>query len=311
MRIFKPFLLFLFLAVFMLPLKAHAMDDAILAIVNDEVITIKDLQAYMKGVYAQLKIEGKSQDEANDIMKQYESKGINQLIDDRLILAAAEKAGIMIKPKPIDERLADIKKKYASEEEFTKAILKEGMTISEIRKKIENQYKGQVVIDDEVRKKVSVNPQEVTDYFNAHASEYRTKPRVFLESIFVKTSFGRSEAKAKIEKAASEIKAGADFKQVSAKYSDLPSVGEINQEDIRPEMKDAVLALRAGEVSGIIEVDNGYYIFKMGGLTSGSDVSLKDMKDQIYQQIFDEKFHKRFEEWLADLRKKAYVEIKE
>lgn len=302
-------ILLLYLTTTFIP-TANALDDAIMAVVNDDAVTVKDLQDYLRSIYAQLRIEGKSPQEVQEIMAQYEQKGIDQLIDDKLILGAAEKIGMTIKPKAIDDRIEEIKKNYPSYKAFQDSLVKEGLTVSEIRKKIENQYKGQYMVDRDVRQKISVNPQEVTEYFNAHASEYKVKPRLYLESIFVKSVYGHDEAKTKIEKALAEIKNGADFKSVSAQYSELPSIGEINQEDIRPELIDKILPVPAGGMTDIIEVENGFYLFKVGGRNIGKEASLKEFKDKIYQQLYEDKFRKRFKDWLEELRKKAYVEIK-
>ena len=103
---------FLFALFFTSP--ASALDDAIVAIVNSEAITVKDLQDYLKNVYAQLRIENKSREEIEEVMKQYEQKGIEQIIDDKLILAASEELGVIIKPKAVDDRIESIRAKYAS-----------------------------------------------------------------------------------------------------------------------------------------------------------------------------------------------------
>jgi len=289
----------------------QAFDDAILAIVNDEAITVKDLQDYLKSVYSQLRIEGKTPEDIKEVMAQYQQKGIEQLIDDRIILGAADKLGVMIRPKAIDERLEGIKKRYPTYQDFLNSIVKEGLTVSEIRKKIENQFKGQVMIEREVREKIAVNPQEVTEYFNAHSEDFTRKARVYVESIFVKSIYGREEALTKIDKAMAEIKGGANFKSVSARYTELPSVGEINEDDLRPELRTKILALDIGGISDVIEVEDGFYIFKLEGRIPGAPATLKEAKDEIYQRLFEEKFKVRFKECIADLGKKAYVEIKQ
>jgi parvulin-like peptidyl-prolyl isomerase len=306
--IISSFLLAVFL-LFHAP-SVQAFDDAILAIVNDEAITVKDLHDYLKSVYAQLRIEGRSPEEIKEVMSQYEEKGIDQLIDDRIILSAADKLGVLIKPKAIDDRLGEIKKNYPSYQDFLNSIVKEGLTVSEIRRKIENQFKGQVMIEKEVRGKITVNPQEVTEYFNAHSEDFTRKPRLYVESIFVKTLYGRDEARAKINKAMAEIKSGVDLKSVSAQNSELPSVGEINETDLRPELRAKIIALPVDGVSDVVEVENGFYIFKLQGRIPGAAATLKDVKDVIYQQLFEEKFKKRFKEWVDGLRKTSYVEIK-
>jgi peptidyl-prolyl cis-trans isomerase SurA len=290
---------------------AWALDDALLAVVNDEAITVKDLQSYLNGIYSQLRIEGRQEQEAREIMKEYETKGVEQLIEDKLVLFAADQAGVQIRPKAIDERVDEIKKKYPSYQSFLSSLTHEGLTVSDIRKKIENQFKGQVIINAEVRSKIAVNPQEVTAYFNAHADEFTLKPRVYLESIFVKSTFGREGAQKKINEAMDKIRAGEDFKAVAAAYSDLPSVGEMTEEALLPEFKEKVDRLTVGAISDIIEVPNGFYILKLEGRAPGARATLMEVKDRIYQRLFEEKFRAQFGEWIAKLRKKAYVEVKE
>ena len=295
---------------FLLVRPSWAMEDAILAVVNDEVITVKDLKEYLQGILGQLKIEGKSQAEAQEIIQQYQAKGVEQLVDDRLILSAADKMEMLIRPEAVNQRLDEIKKRYKNYDEFLDTIKHEGLTVTEIRKKLENQMKGQIVVNNEVRSKVYVNPQEVTDYFNAHRDEFKTTGRVFLNTIFVKSEFDREAAHKKIGQAREKIQKGVGFMLVAQEFSELPSVGEMAEDQLRPEFKRQLDAMNLGDVSGIVEVPEGYYILKLEGRKPGSAATLKDVKDEIYQKLFEEKFHERFKGWIEKLRKKAYVEIK-
>ena len=290
---------------------AWALDDALLAVVNDEAITVKDLQVYLNSMYAQLRIEGRPEQEAREIMAEYQSKGVQQLIEDKLVLFAAEQAGVQIRPKVIDDRVDEIKKKYPTYQVFLDALKHEGLTVSDVRKKIEDQFKGQVIINSEVRSKITVNPQDVTAYFNAHDAEFTLKPRVYLESIFVKMTFGRDAASKKINEALEKIRSGEDFKSVAATYSDLPSVGEMTEDALLPEFKEKVDRMSVGSVSDVIEVANGFYILKLEGRAPGAKATLMEVKDRIYQRLFEEQFRTRFQEWIAKIRKKAYVEVKE
>ncbi|MBF0122053.1 MAG: peptidyl-prolyl cis-trans isomerase [Candidatus Omnitrophica bacterium] len=289
---------------------AWSMEDAILAVVNDEVITVKDLKEYLQGILAQLKVEGKTQAEAQETIQQYQAKGVEQLIDDRLILSAANKMGMLIRPEAIDQRLDEIKKRYKSYDEFLDTIKREGLTVTEIRKKLENQIKGQIVVNNEVRAKVYVNPQEVTDYFNTHKEEFTTTSRVFLNTVFVNSEAGRESAHKKIAEARKKIKQGVGFMLVVQDFSDLPSVGEVTEEQLRPEFKKQLDKMIVGDVSGVVEVPEGFYIIKLEGRKPGTTAVLKDVNDAIYQKLFEDKFRERFKAWIEKLRKKAYVEIK-
>jgi peptidyl-prolyl cis-trans isomerase SurA len=289
---------------------ATAVEDAIIAVVDDDVITAKDLQDYLRGIYSQLRIEGRSDSEMREIMGQYESKGVNQLIEDRLILAEANRQGMQIRPQAVEDRMTEIRKKYPSTQEFLSEINKEGVTISDIRRKVEDQFKARYIVTREVRDKIYVNPQEVTDYYNANLDRYRKRARVYLQSICVKTDFSQGESNAKIQAALEKLKSGADFQAVAREYSELPDIGEVPLDSLNPAFKAVVDTMKPGGVSDAIVTEDGLYILKLAGRSDGVDPSLKKVKEEIYQQLFEEKFKQRFSTWIEGLRKKSYVEIK-
>lgn len=289
---------------------SFASGDTILAVVNREAITEKDLKDYLKSVYMQLRVENKSEQEINDVMGEYEKKGIQQIIEDKLVLFASEQSGLVLRTELVDQRVKEIQSKYPTQKDFEQALIKEGLTVSDIRKKIENQIKGQIIINREVRSKIMIKPQEVTEWFEKNKESLREESKLNVASIFVTTKFDAHQARKKIESAYQEIKQGIDFKAVAAKYSELPSIGVVALKKLKPEMVEVLSALRVGDVSKIIEMSNGFYIFKLDGRREAKEPQLNDVRREIQQRIFEEKFRVKFQEWIEHLRQKAYVEIK-
>ena len=64
-----------------------AVDDTIIAVVNDELITLKDLKDYIRQTYAQLKTEGVEETTIKEIMLDLEVNGLDKLIQDKLVLS--------------------------------------------------------------------------------------------------------------------------------------------------------------------------------------------------------------------------------
>src|SRR3989338_1961258 len=77
------FIILAFLNVVSRPL--WAVDDTIIAVVNDEIITLHDLRDYLEGIYTQLKLEGRSEEEVRKILTEKEKRGLELLIEDKLI----------------------------------------------------------------------------------------------------------------------------------------------------------------------------------------------------------------------------------
>src|SRR3989338_4137760 len=129
---------------------AQLTNDTIIAIVNKEVITLKEIHDYLKAIYMQVKSEGRSDEEIREIMAFYEQNGHNKLIEDKLLLDEANKREITVRPKAVDDKMAEIKKQYASEEDFLRSLVKEGLTVTELRKKIEDQIKVKFLVETDV-----------------------------------------------------------------------------------------------------------------------------------------------------------------
>ena len=289
--------------------EAHT--DAIIAIVNDDVITLKDLRQYVASIASQLRVENKSPLEIQQIMGEYEQKGLDKLIEDKLILAAANEKGIEVRDEIVDKQLTEIKGRYPSEDVFLKSIESEGMTVSDLRQKLTDQLKVKYEVDMEVRDKIFINPEDVTAYYNSHLSDFNLKPKVNLQSIFVSyDKHSKQEAQSRADEARSRLMGGEDFDKVFNQYSDSSSVGEIEQGQMVDTVENVVFSLSLNEVSDPVTVENGIYVFKAIGISQGKQQGLAEVKDQIYNKLLDDQFQVKFKEWVDKLRSKAYVEIK-
>jgi len=314
-KYFLMFVMAVFLAGFLFlapPARANDFNtDAIIAIVNDDAITLKDLRQYVASVASQLRVENKSPDEIQRIMAQYEQKGLDKLIEDKLILAAANDKGLDVRDDIVDKRLQEIKSRYPGEDDFLKSIGTEGMTVSDLKQKLTDQLKVKYLVDMEVRDKLAVNPEDVTQYYNQHTSDFDHKPKVNLQSIFVSfDKHNKQEAASRAGEARSRLMAGEDFDKVFKLYSDSSSIGEIEQGQMVDAVDNVVFSLKLDEVSDPVEVANGIYIFKAVGISAAKQQTLAEVKDQIYSKLLDDQFQSKFKEWVDKLRQKAYVEIK-
>jgi len=285
--------------------------DAIIAIVNDDVITLKDLRQYIASIASQLRVENKSPDEIQQIMGEYEQKGLDKLIEDKLVLAAANDKGIDVRDELIDKRLQEIKGRYPSEDDFIKALNNEGMTVGDLRQKLLDQMKVKFEVDIEVHDKIFVKPEDVTAYYNDHLSDFNHNPSVNLQSVFVSfDKYSKQVARTRADEARSRLLAGEDFDKVSQEYSNASSVGEIEKGQMVDSIEKVVFNLKLGDISEPVEVENGIYVFKVIGTSPAKQQTLAEVKDHIYGKLLDDQFQAKFKEWVAKLREKAYVEIK-
>ena len=290
----------------------YAVEDAIIAIVNDELITLKDLKEYVQATYIELKAQGLAKSELQSIMNELQSNGIEKLIEDKLILSRAKEIGITIRDKAVDQEIDKIKAKYPSEDVFEELLIKNGATITDLKNKISQQLMIKYVIEHEVRSKVYVSPKDITEYYQKNEKDFHKSAHVNLQSIYIQyaSDLQKADARSKAEKALQDIKDGKDFLEVSEKYSDAPSLGEIQRGQLKSDIEDIVFNLSPNVPSHIVDVDGGFYIFNVRGRSPERIVSLEDAKDEIRKVVYQKEFRSKFEKWMKKLKTKAYVEIK-
>ena len=154
-----------------MPTLGWPVEDAIIAIVNDELITLKELKDYAQSTYVSLVAEGLSDAQIQGEMKDMEESGLNKLIEDKLILSKANLIGINVREGIIDERVNEVKERYDSEQLLIDALVKNGATMTDLRNKIRDQFKTKFIVDHEVKSKIYVNPQEVTNYYEQNKNQ--------------------------------------------------------------------------------------------------------------------------------------------
>jgi len=288
-----------------------AMEDAIIAVVNNELITLKDLKDYVHSTYVSLVAEGMSDADIKKTMAGLELNGTIQLIEDKLILSKAKNIGIEVREILVDERIDAMRKKYNSEQDFIDAVVNTGATITDLRNKIRDQLKIKFIIDHMVRSKIYVNPQEVTDYYEKNKSDFGKAARINLESIFIPFGDDKEASLAKVGEVLTKIEERADFNDLIEQYSQAPSVGIIERGHLLAPIEETAFNLELNETSSAVEVENGTYIFKLIGKVPPEIAALEYVKDSIYDLLFKQKFKSQFMKWLEELKEDAYIEIKQ
>jgi len=288
-----------------------SVEDAIIAVVNDELITLKDLKDYAQSTYVNLVAQGLSDSQIEAEMKDLDERGVNKLIEDKLILSRANTIGIEVRGTIIDERVDELIEQYGSEQKLIDALVKNGSTVTDLRNRILEQLKIQFLIDHEVKSKIFVNPQEVTRYYEDNKTRFAKGDRINLESVFIAYEPDKEEALRKSQQALKEITDGVDFKEIIRKYSNMPSVGMIERGQLLPKIENIAFNLEVNEISSPIEVDTGIYFFKLIGKSPAQIADLEDVKDSIYDLLYKQKFKSEFLTWIEGLKKDAYIEIKQ
>lgn len=296
-------------------------EDRIVAIVNDEVITLSELDATLQSFMKRVeKIPQEAQREK--IVAQARVAAMDKLINNMLLEQKAAKLGIIVTDKDVDKALKNIlEEKHMSVEKFREALAREGGVLDEYEGEIRRNIINGRIIEKEIRSGITISEEEVGAYYRKHRDDYEGKESARIQQILLvkpkdcDDSTGR-ELRAKAEEILKSLKDGEPFDILVDMYSQGPSaksggdLGFVEKGMMFPEVDTAVSELKKGESSGVIESPVGFHIIKIIDRRGVGIKPVEEVREEIVWNIGNEKIRKKFQEWLKELREKSLVEIK-
>lgn len=154
------------------------------------------------------------------------------------------------------------------------------------------QYLSQMLHQEEVDEKlVEPTHEEVRQYYDENIENMVSPSSVQLNLIWIYQGVNgeqKSNAMANAEEALAALKAGTDFATVAKQYSEDTSAeyggqifGEFHEEDLDASIANAVFGLNAGEISKIVDISGGYYIFQVRERSEERLLTFEEVSENI------------------------------
>ncbi len=286
----------------------------VVAVVGKEKITEMDVQRYMKVLLPMNYYHRTLTDEK---LKEIRKKAIEALINRELLYYEAQKKGIKIPEKQIDDLIDQLVKKYKSKENLEKLLKQTGVTLEQFRLEL----KKRLAIDKLLSKYVTVNitEKDLKEYYEKNKYKFKEPPALKIRYIYIKVDpskpKGRQIAKERAEKAYKEIKEGKDFGDVAYRYSDDLSrikggeLGFVHRGRFDKPVEEVIYKLKKGQVSEIIETELGFHIVKVEDKRPERLVPYEKIKDKLKKEL-EEKYRKeKFNQLIEDAKKDLKVVV--
>jgi peptidyl-prolyl cis-trans isomerase SurA len=252
------------------------------------------------------------------------------MIDDEIVMRRAEKLGLLATDEEVDRKFNEIKAPF-TQEEFDQRLKDKKITPADFKRDIRRSITVDKVMNKEVSSKINVTDKDITDYYNAHKTDFNLiQAQYHLAQIVVTPgpnpqaqnqndkAQNEPEARKKIQMIANRLDSGDDFATLAMKYSEDPDTSgnggdwgftyESGLRSTGQATHDAVMKLKPGQYSPIITVvgPNGQLMgFRIVKLISKEPAGQRDLSDPRVQQAIRSQLHDRREQLL----KAAYYEV--
>lgn len=183
----------------------------------------------------------------------------------------------------------------------------------EIEEKLQD-LKKRIIVEAFLKKKVESDAQvsdaELKKFYDKNIDKFKAGEQIKASHILVKTE---KEAKDIL----AQIKAGGSFEELAKKNSVDSSaakggdLGWFGKGSMVPAFEKAAMALKEGEVSGVVKSDFGFHIIKLTGKRAAGVRPFDEVKEQIKAAVMPSKQQEIFQKIKEELKKNAKIAIKE
>lgn len=293
--------------------------DRVICVVNNDAITQYELDEAELYYLAETR-EQMSEGAARKALRE---KLLQTLIENRIQLQQAERERIVVDDAEINENIADIMKKLkvTSEKQFDELMKQQGLTMESVRKRMRESLMVQKVIRRKVALRISVTEQEIDKYLVDNRDKLETGLSFSARHILFqpdpnKGDEGWTEAGKRAEEVYAKLLEGQDFIELAKKYSDDPSakdggsLGPLKKGELAPDIEEAILRLKPGEISTPFRSQVGYHIFRLDSRETLTGEALVQARSQIREILYRQKYDARLKDWLVEIKERSIIDIR-
>jgi parvulin-like peptidyl-prolyl isomerase len=298
----------------------EAVVDRVVAVVNQEIITLSDIEKWKASFVDEIKVEDRL--ERKERTQEALRKILDRLVEEKLIDQEAKRSGLKMTGKEIDGAIEEIKRRNKlTQEEFERAMAKEGLTAEGLRKQIEKQLLRSRIIGMSVKIDSKIGEKELRDYYQKNKDRYRGIETYRPAHILLHVPKGMSgtdiqEIRKKCQEIREKIRKGEDFGEMAILYSDDASskdrgdLGFFKKGDLIPVFERESMRLQVNEVSECIQSEFGFHIIKLLDRKGGEPPPFEEVRTKIQAEVLDQEMEKAYKQFLTILKEKAAIEIK-
>ncbi len=300
--------------------KGQAPAPDVWAVVNGKEIRRDEVEKYYRSV-----LQPDAKPPSDEEILTLKLNILDELINNELLLERARKLGVEATDGEVEDKFTERKSPF-TEEEFQRQLSERGMTVDDVKRELRRQLSIQKLINREVVSKISITDQDIGDFYNQNRDQFNVTEAQYRVAQIVVTpvrdpqlrnrknddATSPAEARRKAEMLLERLNGGADFGQLAMDYSEDPSsastggdlgyVPESALNQAPPDLKRAVLQLRPGQASPVLNIGGSYRILK---LLTRELPGQRQLSDPAVQQVVRDGLRNRKEQLL----RAAYMSV--
>ncbi len=295
--------------------------DRIVAVVNDDIIRLVELNKAVSRFEEQIRVMRYSPDKEKEEIYNIRTEVLNNLIDEKLADQEIRNSGIFVEERELDNAIEQVKAmNYYSDEDLRKALTASGVSMAEYRDEIKRQILRNKLVNINIKSKIIITESDINHYYENNPDKYASKKKYTLRNIMMTYPVGmdmqsKQTVYSRIEAVYNQLEEGSSFEEMAKKNSEAMNAGEggrlglFSLDELTENIQTAIKELKSGEISSIVETDQGYQIFYVEKIEDTGGRSLNEVTDEIRKLLYEQSVNEKFQSWVEHLREDASIKI--
>ncbi|MCA9543076.1 MAG: peptidylprolyl isomerase [Myxococcales bacterium] len=295
--------------------------DRVVAVVNDEVVTLSELEDLIAPILRQIETLDDPVLREQQRQKQLRA-GLDDLIGQKLVGQEGVVRRISVQGDEVQAHLERVKASQGWDDEKLRIYLtSQGLNLAEFRKQVREQLLRQKVIRASIGGRIRVGEAELRDYYRSKLTQANADFEVEAAHIALPVPTKATPAEeAAIRQQANELLAraqgGEDFAGLARQYSQAPgaenggSLGAFRRGVIDPAIEKVVFDLEAGQAGGPVRTGYGYHVVQCVAKRKLPPPPFEESKAALQNELTDKKLQEELGKWIEELKRKAFIEIR-
>jgi parvulin-like peptidyl-prolyl isomerase len=300
--------------------------ERVVAVVNDDVILLSEVNERVRPFLKKIMRirDEKAQERA---LRRVQRQQLGQLIEEKLILAEAARRKLKVSDAEVNRAIQSVMKQNdVSYEELMEALEAQGFSRAQYKANLRKQILRLKVLNMAVRSRISVSEDDVKAFYQKQKRRLGVQLRVKVSLIRFGVPVTGPDREQKLQLARNKAQEAAkrldekpeEFGLLARRLSDHPSapkgglLGFVDRGQLQPAVEQVAFAASPDpqKVLGPVEADDGVYLVQVLDRQESEALPFDQVKDKLQRQLFQERLKQQTKQWLDELKKKAYIDIK-
>ncbi len=281
--------------------------DAILARVNDRIMTVSDFKTRLQADMSQLATKPEGEDLQNFAQQLFDS-----VVDEMVMLERAQEKNMTIESQMLDEAIDQLREdnNLQDEDDFKMAMEQAGMSEESLRER----YRQNMLLQRTIQSELSVTEitnEEIRLIYEEEKERFRVPSKVELEQIFFPLGQdGPTELERRTRALIDRVRNGSDLvAEATLAGVEVANIGAIPEEDLRPELKSVLEGLEENSLSDPMMTEGGALVVRLVQKIPAGYQPFEEVKEKLRRRESGKAYQEQSRGLVSKLKLEYLVEV--